>query len=189
MPCHVVLYQCLARSHHVTAYLAMSRWRLEFVRRLRSATQVSRCPWRERHPQLSTPHQPNTFPQHTCALVCCSVCDRSKRAALNTVNNTTMSTLHIRLILLPSSEAHARVLAQLMTTCHNRRLQRFCEGNGASVPHTVLPKIQFSEGAVYLVILRIKEAPLPARERLHAIPSCKSEPQSLHTRMSLQWCD
>ena len=70
--------------------------------------------------------------------VCCSVCDRSQRATLNTVKNTTMSTLHIRSLLLPSQEAHARVLAQLMTTCHNRRLQRFCERNGASVPHFVL---------------------------------------------------
>ena len=75
-----------------------------------------------------------------------------------------------------------------MTACHSHRLQRFCERHGASVPHFVIPKIQFSEGAVYLVILRIKEA-LPARERLHAIPSCNSEPQSLHTRMSLQWCE
>ena len=121
--------------------------------------------------------------------VCCSVCDRSKRAALNTVNNTTMSTLHIRLILLPSSEAHARVVAKLMTACHSHRLQRFCERHGASVPPLVIPKIQFSEGAVYLVILRIKEAPLPARERMHAIPSCNSEPQSLHPCMSLQWCE
>ena len=48
-----------------------------------------------------------------------------------------MPTLHIKLILLPSPEAHARVLAKLMTTCHNRRLQRFCERHGASVPHAV----------------------------------------------------
>ena len=106
--------------------------------------------------------------------MCCFFFDRSKRAALNTVKNTTMSTLHIRSLLLPSPEAHARVLAQLMTTCHNRRLQRFCERMGASVPHTVLPKFQYCEGAVCLVILRIMEAPLAARERLHAIPSFKS---------------
>ena len=85
--------------------------------------------------------------------VCCSFFDRSKRATLNTVKNTTMSTLHIRSLLLPSQEAHARVLAQLMTTCHNRRLQRFCERNGASVPHFVVREMQYCEGAVCLGIL------------------------------------
>ena len=85
-----------------------------------------------------------------------------------------MSTLHLRLLLLPSSEAHARALAQLITTCHNHRLQRFRERNGSSVSHFVGREIQFCEGAVCLVILRIQKAPLPARERLHAIPSLKS---------------
>ena len=75
--------------------------------------------------------------------VCCSFLNRSKRATLNTVNNTTMPTLHIRSLLLPSSEAHERIFAQLMTTFHNRRLQRFCEGNGASVSHKVAREIQF----------------------------------------------
>ena len=81
--------------------------------------------------------------------VCCFFFDRSKRATLN----TTMSNLHIRSLLLPSPEAHARVLAKLMTACHSHRLQRFCERHGASVPHSVVFKIQFSEGAVYLGIL------------------------------------
>ena len=86
--------------------------------------------------------------------VCCSFFDRRKRATLNTVKNTTMSTIHIRLILLPSPEAHARVLAQLVTTCHNRRLQHFCERHGASGPiHSVVIEIQFCEGAVCLGIL------------------------------------
>ena len=91
-----------------------------------------------------------------------------------TVNNTKIVTLRIRLLLLPASEAHERALAQIMTTCHNRRLQRFCDRNGASVPHVVVFENQYCEGAVCLVILRIQKAPLPARERLHAIPSFKS---------------
>ena len=72
MPCHVVLYRCLARSHHVTSYLAMSCLRLEFVTRLRCATQLNRCPWREKRPQLSTPVScRGTLPQHTCARHLC----------------------------------------------------------------------------------------------------------------------
>ena len=58
MVCHIKPCWCRAMprlcstdalpdAHHVTSNLAMSRLRLEFVRRLRSATQVSRCPWRE----------------------------------------------------------------------------------------------------------------------------------------------
>ena len=35
--CHVVLHRCLARSHHVTWCLAMSRLRLEFVTRRRAS--------------------------------------------------------------------------------------------------------------------------------------------------------
>ena len=150
-------------SHHVTSYLAMSRLRLEFVTRLRSATQISRCPWRERHPQLSTPllsWHPATSTEHNSRntpvpdiSVCCFFFDRSMRATSNTVKNTTMPTLHIKLILLPSSEAHARVLAKLMTACHSHRLQRFCERHGASVPHFVASKIQVSEGSVCLGIL------------------------------------
>ena len=37
-----------------------------------------------------------------------------------------------------------------MTTCHNRRLQSFCERNGPSVPHFVVIEVQYCEGAVCL---------------------------------------
>ena len=81
LSCHVVLYRCLDRSHHVTSCLAMSRLRLEFVTRLRSATKVSRYPWRERHSKLnstvlswhratSTKHFPAT---HLCRTSWCAV--------------------------------------------------------------------------------------------------------------------
>ena len=94
-------------------------------------------------------HQPSTFPRHICAghLGVLFLPGRRIRA---TVNNTTIVTLRIRLLLLPASEAHEGARAQLMTKCHNRRLQRFCERNGASVPHIVDREIQFSEGAVCL---------------------------------------
>ena len=39
-----------------------------------------------------------------------------------------------------------------MSACHSRRLQCFCEGNGASVPHSVEGEIQFREGGVGHVI-------------------------------------
>ena len=103
------------------------------------------------------------------------------------MKNTTMSTLHIRLILLPSPEAHARVLAKLMTACHSHRLQRFCERHGASVPHFVVDKMQFCEGAVCLGILeKWKHQSQRAND---CIPSRRSraEPrQFLHIRMSVK---
>ena len=118
--------------------------------------------------------------------VCCSFLNRSKRATLNTVKNTTMSTLHIRLILLPSPEAHARVLTQLMTTCHNRRLQRFCERNGASDPHLCCQRYSVLRGSCLPWNSGKLEAPLPARAN-DCMPSRRSraEPrQFLHIRMS-----
>ena len=122
--------------------------------------------------------------------VCCSFLDRSKRATLNTVKNTRMSTLHIRSLLLPSPEAHARVLAQLMTTCHNRRLQRFCERHGASDLHSVVRDIQFSEGAVCLEFWKTGSTSPSAREGLHAIPSFKSgaPPVSAHSHERENTC-
>ena len=100
-------------------------------------------------------HRATSTKHFRAALLCrtswCAVApDRRNLAAKNTVNNAAMLTLHIRLLLLPASEAHERARAQLMTTCHNRRCQSFCERNGASVPHIVMEKIQFGEGAVCL---------------------------------------
>ena len=48
---------------------------------------------------------------------------------------------------------------KLLTTRHNRHLQCFCEGNDASVPHTVSFKIQFCEGGIGLVISTKQRAP------------------------------
>ena len=120
--------------------------------------------------------------------VCCSFFDRSKRATLNTVKNTTMPTLHIRLLLLPSQEAHARVLAQLMTACHNRRLQRFCERHGASGPHFVVRKMQYCEGAVCLGILeKWKHQSQRANDCISSRRS-RAEPRQLHSHEREKTC-
>ena len=203
MVCHIQPRSCRAMPRPAVPMpypiksFAMSPLRLEFVTRLRSATQISRCPWRERHPQLSTPllswhpatsteHIPATHLRQTSLCAVPSVTG-SQRATLNTVKNTTMSTLHIRSLLLPSQEAHARVLAQLMTTCHNRRLQRFCEGNGASVPHTVEREIQLCEGAVCLGILdKWKHQSQRANDCMPSRRSRAELRQFLHIRMSVK---
>ena len=197
LSCHVVLYQCLARSHHVTSCLAMSRLRLEFVTRLRSATKVSRYPWREKtfktelHCLVVAPcHINQALSRNTSVpdiLVCCSFCDRSKRA---TVNNTSIVTLHIRLLLLPASERHERAPTQLMSACHNHRLQSFCERNGPSVTHFVATDIQYCEGAVCLGILE-KERKHESQRANDCTPSrcSRTDPhQLLRIRMSVQRC-
>ena len=80
--CHLVLYRCLARSHHVTSCFAMSRLRLEFVKAFAAQTQASRYPRRERLSKLNstvlswqpchidTEHSRNTSVLDI--LVCCS---------------------------------------------------------------------------------------------------------------------
>ena len=87
--CHVVLYRCLARSHRVTSCLTMSRLRLEFVTGRRSATQVSRYPWRERHSKLNSTvlswHRAtltqNIPATHLCWTSWCAVPSRLKEAS------------------------------------------------------------------------------------------------------------
>ena len=194
MPCHVALYRCLARSHHVTSYLAMSCLRLEFVTRLRTATQNQQMPLAretsttEHSTLVVAPCHINQTLSRGASVpdisVCCSFFDRSKRATSNTVKNTTMSTLHIRLILLPSPEAHARVLAQLMTTCHSHRLQRFCERHGAQRPLLCCQRYSVLRGSC--LPWNSGKPPLPARAN-DCMPSRRSraEPrQFLHIRMS-----
>ena len=134
---------------------------------------------------IDTEHSRNTSVPDI--LVCCSFCDRRKRA---TVKKTTTVTLHIRLLLLPLSETHERAQAHLMTTCHNHRLQSFCERTGASVPHFVVDNIQHCEGAVCLGILG-KERKHESQRANDCMPSrcSRTDPrQLLRIRTSVQRC-
>ena len=137
-------------------------------------------------PATSTIHMP---PSHLCQTSWCAVpsLTEASEPTLNTVKNTTMSTLHIKLILLPSPEAHARVLAKLMTACHSHRLQRCCECHGASGLHFVLSKIQYCEGAVCLGILeKCKHHSQRANDCMPSRRSRAEPRQFLHIRMSVK---
>ena len=84
--CHVVLYRCLARSHHVTSCLAMPRLRLKFVTRLRSVTQSADTRGRERHSKLNSTvlswHRATSTKHFRAPLLCqtswCAVPSRQK---------------------------------------------------------------------------------------------------------------